>query len=346
MRYLSFLVFLAILAFSAAGLIYFGQRFFQIYENTFASKLQAKLLTLRFNEIERFAKFLQEKPLVFLFVGDIMLSRGVAKQIEKNQDYCYPFLKIASTTAGADLLFGNLEGPISERGRNQGNTYSFRAKPAVVAGLQLAGFDILSLANNHVWDWGKEALEDTIKILKEGGIEPVGAGRDYKEANRSVIKEINKTKIAFLAYTNLYSEKLEARQGLPGISDFEIETAMTDIRRLKDLSLADIIAVSLHWGEEYKTKANEAQKHAIQKLIEAGADLIIGHHPHVVQEIEQYKGGWAAYSLGNFIFDQNFSEETMTGLMLKIVVQNKKIIEIRPIKIKINATFQPEIIGL
>ena len=283
------------------------------------------------------------RPVSLLFTGDIMLSRGVANQIEKHNDYKYPFLKIAETIKSADLSFGNLEGPISARGANQGSQYSFRDDPRVVEGLKFAGFDILSVANNHIFDWGQEALMDTLSIAHDNGIETVGAGENFEKANMPVIKNISGTKIAFLAYTNLYPESLGARKNKPGISSFDIERIKKEIAEMKNSQTADIVVVSFHWGDEYQTKANNSQKNIAHSLIDAGADLIIGHHPHVIQEIERYQNGWIAYSLGNFIFDQNFSEETKTGLILKAKIQNKKITDIEQIKIKINGTFQPEI---
>ena len=396
MRHLHFLIFLAIL--SALAGVLFGSRqyIFNFYEKAVASNLQTKLLSLQLNEAERLIKFSQEKPITLLFVGDIMLSRGVANQIEKHQDYDWPFLKISTTTQEADLTFGNLEGPISSRGENQGSMYSFRTSPELVEGLKFAGFDILSLANNHIWDYGKEALEDTIAMLKHSGIETIGAGENYEKANAPVIIDFNSTlrgstssqirevepRIAFLAYTNLYPKSLEATENSAGISSFELEKVKTDIQELKALKLADIIIVSFHWGEEYQDRSNPSQQEIAHSLIDAGADLIIGHHPHVIQEVEEYlsspialegqgppspkasaRRGWAAYSLGNFVFDQNFSKETTEGLMLKVIVKNsaqggslpvrqagasggKKISEVLPIKIKINSAFQPEIIEL
>lgn len=342
MRNFYFLIFLVILLALSASLIYFGQKFSDFSEKAVFANFQSDLLATLANEAENKAKFLREKPITLLFAGDIILSRGVAYQIKKYQDYRYPFLKISEFLKSADLVFGNLEGPISNRGRNQGNIYSFRANPEAVKGLKFAGFDILSLANNHIWDWGKEALEDTISILKENGIEPIGVGRNYSEANRAIIKEINKTKIAFLAYTNLYPKDLEAKEKSPGISSFDIERVKNEIKQLKEKN-TNIVVISFHWGEEYKTRSDRTQQNIAYSLIEAGADLIIGHHPHIVQEIEQYKGKFIAYSLGNFVFDQNFSKETMRGLMLKVTVKNKEISEILPIEIEINSTFQPEI---
>jgi len=344
MRYLYFLIFLAIFSALAGGLFASSQQFFNFYEKTVASNFQTKLLALQLGSAERLVNFFQEKPTTLLFVGDIMLSRGVANQIKKHQDDNWPFLKISSTTQEADFTFGNLEGPISNRGEKQGSIYSFRADPEVISGLKFAGFDILSLANNHIFDWGREALEDTVTLLQDSGIETIGAGENYLEANLPAINEINNTKIAFLAYTNLYPKSLEATENSAGISSFELEKAKNNIQELKTLKLADIIIVSFHWGEEYQIRSNSKQQNIAHSLIDAGADLIVGHHSHTIQELERYNNGWIAYSLGNFVFDQNFSKETAEGLILKVIIKNKEISEVLPEKIKINSAFQPELI--
>jgi len=339
-----FLIFILILALAGVGLTCLSQQIFHSYEAAFNSKIQANLLALQLEET-RFLKE-QSKEITLLFVGDIMLARGIAGQIKKYQDPRYPFLKIASTTQSVNLTFGNLEGPISSRGKNQGSIYSFRANPEVIKGLKFAGFDILSLANNHILDWGKQALEDTITILNNNSIKTIGAGRNYQEANKPVIINFNIVKIAFLAYTNLYPRSLEATEGKAGISSFETEKVKQAISQIKQTGAADIVIISFHWGDEYQIHSNKTQQNIAHALIDAGADLIIGHHPHSIQEIEPYRNGWIAYSLGNFIFDQNFSKETQQGLVLKIKIQNKKIVEVKPLKIKFSKTFQPELDSL
>jgi len=280
-----------------------------------------------------------------LFVGDIMLSsgRGVGKYVEENDDYKYPFLKIADVLRSADLTFGNLEGPISYRGEDGGSTYSFRADIENASGLLFAGFDVLSIANNHIFDWGKEAFGDTIFILNENGIDAVGGGVDYLNANKSIIKDVNGTKVAFLAYSMVDYDigNFEAKIDSPGKSSFNEEEVINVIERLKTSGAADIVVVSFHWGEEYKTRSYGKQQKVAYSMVDAGVDLIVGHHPHVVQEVEKYKKGWIAYSLGNFVFDQSFSDETMRGLILEVEIQDKKISNVNPIGIKISETFQP-----
>ncbi|MBI2515137.1 CapA family protein [Candidatus Wolfebacteria bacterium] len=323
-----------------------GQGFLAAYESANHAKLQANLLALKELEVNQNIEAVKNKPVTLLFVGDIMLSRGVASQIKKHNDFIFPFLKIADFTKSADLTFGNLEGPISARGQNQGSQYSFRARLESVEGLTFAGFDVLNLANNHIFDWGKPALEETMDILKANELGFIGAGRNYLEANAPLIKEVGNTKVAFLGFTTLYPKILEAGDDSTGISSLDLEKAKDIIFNLKRTHSADLIIASFHWGEEYKKQAGDKERGIAYALVNSGADLVVGHHPHVVQEIERYNDGLIAYSLGNFVFDQNFSQDTKTGLALRVIVQNKEIIKIEPVEIKINDFFQPEVDSL
>jgi poly-gamma-glutamate synthesis protein (capsule biosynthesis protein) len=301
-------------------------------------------------EIENLASlpsiFLESKKekITLFFVGDIMLNRGVKMKVKNygKGDFRFPFLKVSQFLKKADLLIGNLEGPISDKGKKVGSIYSFRMDPQVIEGLKFAGFDILTLANNHIFDYTKLAMEDTILRLKEAGIDYLGAGLNYEEACFPKVKEVKNTKIAFLAFTNLGSPIWQAKENSSGICWLNEINLEKGIREAKEK--ADIILVIFHFGDEYKTKSNFTQKYFSHLAIDLGADLIVGHHPHVVQEIEEYKGKYIAYSLGNFIFDQNFSKETMEGMLLKVVIENKKIKEILPTKTKINQYFQAELI--
>lgn len=283
-------------------------------------------------------------PQTLMFVGDMMLSRSVGEKMEQENNWPWPFLKIADYLKEADLLFGNLEGPISNQGRNVGSIYSFRANPRAIEGLLYAGFDVLSVANNHLGDWTREAMEDTFRTLKENKIDYVGGGYNKLEAYSPIIRELaDGTKVAFLGYTNLGSRYWEAKDSLSGIAWLEEEQIDKDIKKAKELS--DIIVVSMHFGEEYLAQPNSAQQFFARAAIEAGADLVVGHHPHVIQETEEYQDGYIAYSLGNFVFDQLFSEETARGLILRVLVEGGRIKEIKPLEIKISEFFQPELIS-
>ncbi len=292
-----------------------------------------------------------KKSITLIFVGDIMFDRGIEHIIlkEGKGDYKFPFLKIADYLKEAEILFGNFEGPISDKGRKVGSIYSFRSNPETINGLVFAGFDVLSMANNHIFDYGREAMEDTFLRLKKAGIDYVGAGFNEKEAYSPIIKEIDgstnlpqdNTKIAFLAYTNLGSEYWKAINERSGISWLEKERMIEEIKKAKNL--ADIVIVSFHYGEEYFLEPTSFQISISQTAIDAGADLVVGHHPHVIQPIKKYKSRYIAYSLGNFIFDQGFSEKTMKSLLLRVIIEDNEIKEVTPIEIKINKFFQPEI---
>ena len=301
------------------------------------------------NSFQSFDRFKKE-PYTILFAGDIMLTRGVAGKVERfgEGDYTYPFVYITDVLQSADIAFANLEGPISSRGKNQGSIYSFRMEPKVIAGLTFAGFDVLSVANNHIWDWGSDALEDTLNILEVNNIIPVGAGRNYAEANTAKTVALGNTKIAFLAYTNLMPQSLQAIKDAPGLSEFNFLAITERIKKAKAEN--DIVVVSLHWGEEYEPYPTASERETAHAFVDAGADLIIGHHSHVVRDVERYvpaldanRVGWIAYSLGNFVFDQNFSEETMRGLLLEATIQNENISNTTIIPVELTATFQPHI---
>ena len=299
--------------------------------------------------------------ITILFAGDIMLDRGIAFYIAQHNDWKWPFLLIADTLQKADLAFGNLESVISDKGENLGSIYSFRASPKTIEGLVFAGFDVLSVANNHSMDYGIEAFADSVSRLKQAGIVPVGIelfSAIAENNSKLEIRKIKGTKFGFLAYTNLGSPLWRATQTTSGGAwgdEYTIEDFQNTIRAAKEQS--DVLAVSVHFGEEYQTKPSYMQKFIAESAVDAGADIVIGHHPHVVQliepegsseperPIEQYKNGWIAYSLGNFVFDQGFSSETMEGLLLEVKIKEKQITQVISRVIRMNSSFQPELIS-
>ena len=289
----------------------------------------------------------ESEPIKILLVGDIMLDRGVDYMVKKhgNNDFKFPFLKIADYFNQADIVFGNLESIISDQGTNVGSIYSFRANPEAINGLKFSNFNVLSLANNHAFDYTRAAFEDCLNRLTDLGINYVGAGFNQEQAFSLIIKEINQTKVGFLAYTNFGSESwqpTEQKSGIARISEKDFDKIKNDIEQAK--TRVDVLIVSLHAGEEYTQQLTSFQVNFSEMAIKAGADIIAGHHPHVVQKHEQYEQGWIFYSLGNFIFDQAFSQETMTGQIVEIIIQNKKINQINLLETKINQYFQPEIV--
>jgi len=272
-----------------------------------------------------------------LFVGDVMLSRAVGAKMQSEGDFAFPFRKIADTLAAADLTFANLECPVSDTGRNRHHLYSFRAAPGAIAGLNFAGIDVVSLANNHMYDWGPEALVDTVRRLREAGIRPVGAGANDLEAHYPVLIDLGDLRLAFLAYVDVEPKLAAAAPGRPGVAWLEPGRVLADIRFARPL--ADLVIVSPHWGIEYATQPNRRQVELAHRMIDAGADLVVGTHPHVVQPVEEYNGRWIAYSLGNFIFDQK-SPGTRRGLLLEVRIAGKRIADVVQVPAAISDSFQ------
>ncbi len=221
-----------------------------------------------------------------VFVGDIMLSRSIETQMVRHNDWSYPFEHVGDFLKKADLTFGNFENPVSTRGNNVGSIYSFRVDPQALQGVTDSGFDVLSIANNHIWDWGPEAFADTISLLQANGVTPVGGGNDFGTVHTPVVKDVKGTKIAFLAYTRLVPGFLSRVDSVPAVAYPTVEQIAFDVGVAK--TMADLVVVSFHWGDEYQTQHNAEQQEWAHAAIDAGADLVVGHHPHVVQEVERY----------------------------------------------------------
>ena len=206
----------------------------------------------------------------------------------------------------------------------------------MIGGLIFSGFDVLSVANNHIFDWGADAFLDTISLLRSAGITPVGGGADTNEARRPAIVNRGGMRACFLAYSEFAGSSDGAEPKVAGLNHKEM---LDDISKMKDE--CSLVVVSIHWGEEYETSASESQRSRALAMVDAGAKLVVGHHPHVIQEVEMYKGSLIAYSLGNFVFDQNFSEETGKSLMLEVTIKGSDISEFRRTTVKFNNEFQP-----
>ena len=275
------------------------------------------------------------------FAGDIMLDRGVESSVLKNfaGDYSALFEKInAKFLKSADLAFANLEGTISDQGTDMKSLYSFRMDPGTAPALAGAGLDILSLANNHVGDWGRSAYIDTLARLKENEIHYAGGGINEVEAETPVIIEKNSTKIGFLAFSDVGPAWMEAKGETAGIllaSDPRFDEIIQNAARQ-----VDFLIVSFHWGDEYQPKHNARQEYLAHSAIDNGAKIVIGHHPHVIQDIEIYKEGLIAYSLGNFIFDQSWSKPTMQGLLLQVKLWKDGAMDIKKNTTYLNSVFQ------
>lgn len=242
------------------------------------------------------------EEVTFSAVGDVLLDRGIRKAIEKH-GIEYPFIKVAEFIKSRDLSFCNLECPISKQGEPLAKRYTLRADPSFIDILKLSGLKIFSLANNHSLDYGRDALKDTKNILEENDFVALGIGEKQEQAKKPVIIKKRDTAFAFFAYVTLPLEGIVYSEDLFGPSQAEIGEICEEIKKVRDK--VDIIVVSFHWGNEYAGFPSDKQKEYAYKSIESGADIIIGHHPHVIQTIEKYKNSIIVYSLGNFLFDQN-----------------------------------------
>ncbi len=252
----------------------------------------------------------------FIAVGDIMLGRGVGYWIEKKRSYDMAFDKVKQFLNVGDIVFCNLESPLtaSAKGLNPNGKIVLKAKPEAITALTSAGFNMASLSNNHILDYYDKGLFDTMELLDQHGIVHAGGGRNLDEARKLAVIEKNGLKIGLLAYTDMAEITFAGDPYLSfaagpeksGVAPRKYELIREDIQKARDQ--VDLLAVSLHWGIEDSFRITPEQVEFAHSLIDDGADMILGHHPHQFQGIEIYKGKPILYSMGNFIFDQNEAE--------------------------------------
>jgi poly-gamma-glutamate synthesis protein (capsule biosynthesis protein) len=251
--------------------------------------------------------------------GDVILARGVAREAERRKDPAWPFRSIAPVLSSADLACVNLESPFSEKGPFQPAEMVFRARKEMLAGLTLAGIDVVSLANNHVRDAGEAGLNYTLKLLEEAGIRVCGLGGP-------ALRERRGQRFAFLGYT--YDQRNgNWKEDLERISGMDVERMKLEVRGLRDAGCA--VIVMLHAGWEYRKRSNPQQRAFARAAIEAGASAVAGHHPHVVQEVEEREGGVIFYSLGNLVFDGQGREGTRHGALAEMLFSGGRLVKWR-----------------
>lgn len=290
---------------------------------------------------ESIANEAEQNFVTLLFGGDVMLDRGVRNSINKNFNGDYSALfKNLDILKKSDITFINLEGPASDQGIDKRNLYSFRMDPSIIPAIKGAGINIVSLANNHMGDWGTNAFSDTLLRLKENEILYTGGGINSKEAEQPIVVEKYGMKIGYLSFSDVGPNNMKASENTPGI-------LLANNPRFEEIinnasGQVDSLIVTFHFGDEYKTIHNKRQEYLAHTAIDNGAKIVIGTHPHVMQDVEVYKGGYIAYSLGNFIFDQYFSTDTMQGMLLEIKLNRDKTMSINKNIVKLNKIFQPE----
>jgi hypothetical protein len=249
------------------------------------------------------------------FVGDILLASGVETIMKKN-GYDYPYKEVKDDLQKPDLTIANLETPVTDRGMILKKEYNYRSPPPALPALAAAGLDLVNLANNHVMDYGTEGLLDTLHHLEKSGIQHIGAGHDAAEAFKPVIVQKKGIKIAFLGFSRVVPDtSWKAGVKHPGVADtYDYKAPVLAIEKAR--AQADLVVVIAHWGLERTDTPIAYQTELAHRFIDAGADLIVGGHPHVLQGFESYKGKWIAYSLGNFIFTTNNIKETLETFIL------------------------------
>jgi poly-gamma-glutamate capsule biosynthesis protein CapA/YwtB (metallophosphatase superfamily) len=306
--------------------------------------LKKKNFSLPQNELLRSGSN-KNDPVSMAIAGDILLAKAIEQNV-KIFGHEYLFRNVKNELANADISFANLEGPASFIGKPDNikpADIRFRANPAMLFTLKNAGIDIVSLANNHATDYYEPALIETLELLDLLSIKHFGAGKNFIEAHKPALIEIRGQKLAFLGYADLLWRVKEAGKDSAGVALLKEDAVIKDIIFVKESYKPDHLIISLHWGDELYQKPRKEQIKLAHDLIDAGADFIIGHHPHVLQGIEMYKNKMIIYSMGNFLFDM-YQEEAKESMILKINFDQYRIIDARIIPVLINTDkFQPEL---
>ena len=270
------------------------------------------------------------------FVGDIMLAETPGERISLGED---PFFEFAEVFRKVDLAIGNLECVVATTGEEYDKPYVFRAHPRVLKLVQ-KHLDIVCLANNHSGDYGHVAFLEQLQLLEQNKIRYVGGGRNCAHARQPLILDHQGLRIAFLAYNDFKPRAFEAGPGWPGVA-WAVDAQVTaDIEAARTIHRADFVIPMLHWGWENEP-ANDRQRQLAKLMIDAGADMIVGGHPHVTQEVEYYKGKLIVFSIGNFIFNGFDPGPARIGWVLRTRIGKQRLIAWDTLVAKIDDFGQP-----
>jgi poly-gamma-glutamate capsule biosynthesis protein CapA/YwtB (metallophosphatase superfamily) len=286
-------------------------------------------------------------------VGDLMLARRVGQVMQRSGDFAAPLRNTAERLAAADITTGNFEGTLARLGPPQQGNDSFGADPRVREGLQLAGFDVVTLANNHLGDYGPQSLLETVRLLREANFQTTGAGATLAEASTSVVVERDGVRFGFLAFDAIgetpaagpnapgaFRLRMQPRTG-PLVAE-DLEALLTAVRTLA--TQVDVVLVAAHWGTQYTTQLVPDQQVVAKALLDAGADVILGGHPHWVQGAETRGEALIAYSLGNFIFDMTFMQQTQEGVILELTFWGPRLVAAEFVPIRIGPDFAARVV--
>lgn len=287
---------------------------------------------------------LRAEEIVINAVGDVMLA-GPWAPLLKERGYDFPFGGITAELARGDVNLANLESPIARQGREfSGKRFRFLAEPAVAGAMARAGFTLVTLANNHSMDFGGEALAETMGNLETAGIAWIGAGHDLDDARKMALYTIKGKKVAFLGYSLTYPAEFFAGTRRPGTAPGREALYRADITHAR--SQADYVIVSFHWGREGGTAPQSYQRSTAHSAIDAGADIVIGHHPHVLQGIERYHGGIIFYSIGNAVFASKGRSADLGAIIRLRLGDHRREAEILPLDVLHRRVgFQPRLLS-
>jgi len=286
---------------------------------------------------------LNAEEIIVNAVGDIMLG-GRWVPILKKKGYDFPFGGVLNELAVGDINLANLESPLATGGREFINKkFRFRAEPEVADAMRTAGFNLVTLANNHSMDFGGDALSETLEHLAAAGIDSIGAGENLDAARKKALYTIKGRKIAFLGYSMTQPVEFFAGRNRPGTAPGYENMVEADV--ISARSEADYVVVSFHWGKEATGAVQPYQRSAAHKAIDAGADAIIGHHPHVLQGVELYNNGIIFYSLGNFTFASKSRTSDVSAIIRLRLDDEIRTAEILPLDVLHKRVgFQPQLL--
>jgi poly-gamma-glutamate capsule biosynthesis protein CapA/YwtB (metallophosphatase superfamily) len=253
-------------------------------------------------------------PVSLVFAGDIVLDDAAGEMIKQGED---PFADLAAVFAGADIRIGNLECVVATTGSAGEKNFTFRAHPRTLPVLK-RHFDALALANNHSGDFGRPAFAQMLGLLKQSGLDYFGGGHDLSEAHTPLIIERKGLRVALLGYSEFMPRSFEADYNAPGIAWSEDAQVAADIKKARTVYGADLVIPVMHWGWENELTSNARQRQLARLMIDAGADAVIGGHPHVTQEIEHYQGKPIIYSVGNFVMKETDNANQRRGWLLRL----------------------------
>lgn len=266
---------------------------------------------------------------IMRFGGDVLLSEWYEEGVSADIHRAFDGFDLFHTD---HLSVVNLESPVTQRGVRRQKPFTFRTHPRFLETITRAGIEAVSIANNHIYDFGKVGLYDTIAFLDSMNIGYFGAGKNHEAAHRPFIREINGVRVAILGYYG-GGEAPAARRNAPGVADRELNLIVRDVRSAKNLRNADLVIVCFHWGTEKARRPDRSQRAFARAVIDAGADAVIGHHPHVLQGIELYKNKPIVYSLGNLIFGGNSRHSYDTGVFEIRLTGSRAVYSFIPVRV-------------